>query len=76
MFNTFLCVLQQLKDESTSELRVLYSNGSRQDVVLRGVVLRPMVVVMPAEHRFGAVHVERHEPVTLYLSNPTEVRFT
>jgi hypothetical protein len=44
--------------------------------VLRGVVLRPMVVVMPAEHRFGAVHVERQEPVTLYLSNPTEVRFT
>ena len=32
-----------------------------------------MILVAPAEHRFGAVHVERWKPITLYLSNPTAV---
>ena len=34
-------------------------------------VLKLMIPVAPAEHRFGAVHVERWKPITLYLSNPT-----
>ena len=36
-------------------------------------MLRPVILVAPAEHRFGAVHVERLQEVTLYLSNPSEV---
>ena len=40
---------------------------------LHAHVLRPVILVAPAEHRYGAVHVERWQGSTFYLSNPSEV---
>jgi hypothetical protein len=63
----------KLKRSIFGGLNIGYANGHNQEIMLRADILRPMVIVAPAIHKFGAVHVERPMPVTLYLSNPTVV---
>ena len=65
----------ELEDKFEGDLTVTFANAvaDQQLFKLHAYVLKPMILVAPAEHRFGAVHVERWKPITLYLSNPTVV---
>ena len=65
----------ELEDKFEGDLTVTFANAvaDQQVFKLHAYVLKPMILVAPAEHRFGAVHVERWKPITLYLSNPTVV---
>jgi len=65
----------ELEDKYEGDLTVTFANSvaDEQMFKLHAYILKPMILVAPAEHRFGAVHVERWKPITLYLSNPTTV---
>ena len=64
----------ELEDKFEGDLTVTFANAvaDQQLFKLHAYVLKPMILVAPAEHRFGAVHVERWKPITLYLSNPSQ----
>lgn len=62
-----------LRDEELGAVRIGYSNGSTQYVVLRAQRLRPLVVVQPPVVDFGIVHVENQVHHQLAMSNPTVV---
>jgi hypothetical protein len=62
-----------LRDEELGALRVAYSNGSTQFIVLRAQRLRPLIVVQPPLVDFGTVHVENSAQRQLAMSNPTMV---
>merc|ERR1711871_244000 len=64
-----------LEKTYNGKLKIVFSNGVEDEQVfkLHAHVLRPVILVAPAEHRFGAVHVERLQEITFYLSNPSEV---
>ena len=68
-------ISDELEDKFEGDLTVTFANAvaDQQLFKLHAYVLKPMILVAPAEHRFGAVHVERWKPITLYLSNPTVV---
>jgi hypothetical protein len=57
------------------KLKITFSNGVEDEQIfkLHAHVLRPVILVAPAQHRYGAVHVERWQSSTFYLSNPSEV---
>ena len=65
----------ELEDKYEGDLTVTFANAVADEQLfkLHAYILKPMILVAPAEHRFGAVHVERWKPITLYLSNPTAV---
>jgi len=62
-----------LKDEQDGVLNLIFSTGQLQQIKLRGIVQRPMIVCAPSEYDFGFVHTEKSSSMLLYLSNPTEV---
>eukprot|EP00903_Cladosiphon_okamuranus_P011029 g10416.t1 len=63
--------IPKLVFRTTGELRIAFSTGHVQTVLLRGEVLRPMITVAPPTHTFGTIHTERHGLATLFLGNPT-----
>ena len=65
----------ELEDKFEGDLTATFANtvGDSQLFKLHAYIAKPMILVSPSEHRFGAVHVERWKPVSLFLSNPTEV---
>ena len=67
--------IQPLERNFDGELRVTYANGVKDEQVFKihAHVQKPMILVSPSDHRFGAVHVERWQTTELYLSNPTIV---
>ena len=64
-----------LEKTYNGKLKITFSNGVEDEQIfkLHAHVLRPVILVAPAEHRYGAVHVERWQGSTFYLSNPSEV---
>ena len=64
-----------LEKTYNGKLKITFSNGVEDEQIfkLHAHVLRPVILVAPAEHRYGAVHVERWLGSTFYLSNPSEV---
>ena len=65
----------ELEDKFEGDLTATFANtvGDSQLIKLHAYIKKPTILISPAEHRFGAVHVERWRPVTLFISNPTEV---
>ncbi len=50
-----------LEKTYNGKLKITFSNGVEDEQIfkLHAHVLRPVILVAPAEHRYGAVHVER-----------------
>lgn len=64
---------QQLRSMINGELHVRFSNQTVQSIRLGTCILLPMLVVSPAAHAFGHVHITQQRVVTLRVVNPTVV---
>lgn len=64
---------RQLRSLVEGELLVRFANHSVQTIRLGAWILQPMLVVSPATHSFGHVHVTQRRVVTLRVANPTVV---
>jgi len=62
-----------LKEELKGSLRVQFSTGHVQELVLTGIILRPMLVCSPSKYYFGVALVGNGVKIYLSVSNPTEV---
>lgn len=67
---------RQLQSLVEGELLVRFANHSVQTIRLGARVLQPMLLVSPATHSFGHVHLTQRRVVTLRVANPTVVPAT
>ena len=62
-----------LKKELRGDLTINFATGHVQNVILKGIVLKPVLVVAPATYHFGVINTEACHTVIIYLCNPSEV---
>ncbi|GLD97250.1 hypothetical protein PINS_up005933 [Pythium insidiosum] len=69
-------LLPRLVSVVDGELLVRFTNQSVQTIRLVAEMLRPMLLVSPATHNFGRVHLSQRRVIVLRLANPTVVPAT